>query len=119
MTDVNVLKMEDGRVEACLIRKGTSIKSWMQMRDEILEITRTQQYADSNLVPTQIGVQPKSKGKDKDGKDARIVRESERRRSEKVLLLQRGRSCKVPEQDEIEGPGRCRVETSDCKLPTK
>ena len=37
------------------------------MRKEILEITRTEQYADSNLVPVQIGVQPKSKGKDKDG----------------------------------------------------
>ena len=33
---------------------------------------RTQQYIDSNLVPVQIGVQPKSKGKDKDGKDGRI-----------------------------------------------
>ena len=41
------------------------------MRKEILEITRTQQYADSNLVPMQIGVQPQSKGKGKDGKDAR------------------------------------------------
>ena len=39
------------------------------MRKEILEITRTQQYADSNLVPVQIGVQPKSKGRD--GKDAK------------------------------------------------
>ena len=29
------------------------------------------EYADSNLVPVQIGVQPKSKGKGKDGKDAR------------------------------------------------
>ena len=71
MTDVNVLRMEDGRVKACLIRESTGIASWIQMRKEILEITRTQQYADSNLVPTQIGVQPKSKGKDKDGKDAR------------------------------------------------
>ena len=41
------------------------------MRKEILEITRTQQYTDSNLVPMQIGVQPKSKSKGKDGKDAR------------------------------------------------
>ena len=70
MTDVNVMRMEDGRVKACLIRESTRIASWMQMRKEILEITRTQQYADSNLVPMQIGVQPKSKGKGKDGKDA-------------------------------------------------
>ena len=68
---MNVLRMEDGRVKACLVRESTRIASWIQMRKEILEITRTQQYADSNLVPTQIGVQPKSKGKGKDGKDAR------------------------------------------------
>ena len=71
MTDVNVVKMEDGRVEACLIMESTRIASWIQVRKEILEIMRTEQYADSNLVPVQIGVQPKSKGKDKDGKDAR------------------------------------------------
>ena len=41
------------------------------MRKENLEITRTQQYIDSNLMPVQIGVQPKSKGKSKHGKDAR------------------------------------------------
>ena len=43
------------------------------MRKEILEITRTEQYADSNLVPVQIGVQPKSMDKSKHGKDARIT----------------------------------------------
>ena len=36
------------------------------MRKENLEITRTQQYIDSNLVPVQIGAQPKH------GKDARV-----------------------------------------------
>ena len=121
MTDVNVLRMEDGRVEACLIWESTGITSCIQVRREILEITRTEQYTDSNLVPVQIGVQPKSKGKSKHGKDARIkssekVKDDDQR---KCLLLQRGRSCKVPEEDEIEGLGRCRVETSDCKLPTK
>ena len=63
MTVVNVLRMEDGRVKACLIQESTRIASWIQTRKEIPEITRTQQYADSNLVPTKIGVQPKSKGK--------------------------------------------------------
>ena len=63
VTDVNVLRMEDGRVEACLIWESTGIASCIQVRREILEITRTQQYTDSNLVPVQIGVQPKSKGK--------------------------------------------------------
>ena len=56
MTDVNVLRMEDGRVEACLIWESTGIASCIQVRKEILEITRTQQYTGSNLVPVQIGV---------------------------------------------------------------
>ena len=66
-----VLGMEDGRAKARLIGKSTRIANWIQMRKKILEITRTQQYADSDVVPMQIGVQPKSKGKGKDGKDAR------------------------------------------------
>ena len=53
--------------------ESTRIASWIQVRKEILEITTTEQYADSNLVPVQVGVQPKSKGKGKDGKDARNV----------------------------------------------
>ena len=69
MTDVNVLGMEDGRVKARPIGKRTRIASWIQMRKEILKITRTQQCAHSNLVLTQIGVQPQTKGKH--GKDAR------------------------------------------------
>ena len=71
MTDVSVLRMEDGRVEACLIWESTGIASCIQARKENLEITRTQQYIDNNLMPVQIGVQPKSKGKSKHGKDAR------------------------------------------------
>ena len=49
MTDVNVLRMEDGRVEACLIWESTGIASCIQVRKENLETTRTQQYIDSNL----------------------------------------------------------------------
>ena len=71
MTDVNVLRMEDERVEVCFIGESTGIASCIQVRKENLEITRTQQYIDSNLMPVQIGVQPKSKGKSKHGKDAR------------------------------------------------
>ena len=41
------------------------------MRKENLEITTTQQNIDNNLVPVQIGVQPKSMDKGKHGKDAR------------------------------------------------
>ena len=81
MTGVNVLRMEDGRVKARLILESTRIASWIQMRKEILEITRTQQYADSKLVPMQIGVQPKSKGKD--GKDGR--NESSEKVKEQVM----------------------------------
>ena len=51
------------------------------MRKENLDITRTQQYIDSNLVPVQIGVQPKSMDKSKHGKDARI-KSSERVKDE-------------------------------------
>ena len=50
---------------ARLIRKSAKIASWIHMRKEILEIVRTQQYIDSNLVPMQIGVQPKGKSKGK------------------------------------------------------
>ena len=71
MTDVNVLRMEDERVEACFIGESTGIASCIQVRKGNLEITRTQQYIDSNLMPVQIGVQPKSKGKSKHGQDAR------------------------------------------------
>ena len=51
------------------------------MRNEILEITRTQQYADSNLVPVQVGVQPKSKGKFKDARieSSEKVKDDDRR----------------------------------------
>ena len=72
MTDVNVLRMENGRVEACLIWESTGIASCILVRKENLKITRTQQYTDSNLVTIQIGVQPKSMDKSKHGKDARI-----------------------------------------------
>ena len=72
MTDVNVMRMEDGQIEACLIWESTGIASCIQVRKEKLEITRTQQYIDSNLVPMQIGVQPKSVDKSKRGKNARV-----------------------------------------------
>ena len=64
MTDVNVLRMEDGRVEGLYSSgKAQGIASCIQVRKENLEITRTQ--------PVQIGVRPKGKGKSKHGKDAR------------------------------------------------
>ena len=41
------------------------------MRKEKLEITRTRQYIASDLVPVQIGLQPKSMDKSKHGQGAR------------------------------------------------
>ena len=41
MIDVNVLRMEDGRVEACLIWERTGIASFIQVRKEILEMNTT------------------------------------------------------------------------------
>ena len=68
-TGVTVLEMEAMRVKAHLIRNSASIASWRQTREDILEITRTQQYTDSNPVPMQIGAHLKSKGKGKDSRD--------------------------------------------------
>ena len=39
------------RVKEHLIRNSVRITRWTQMREEILEITRTQQYIDSQPVP--------------------------------------------------------------------
>ena len=87
MTDVNVLRMEDGRVEACLIWESTGTTSCIQVRKENLEITRTQQYTDSNLVPVQIGVHPKSKdakgksnGKGAKNESSEKVKDDDRRK---------------------------------------
>ena len=80
-----------------LIPNSVRITSWNQMREEILEITRTQQCIDSQPMPMQFEANPKSKGKGKDSKgkgkdikgkdkakdEKRIVQESEERRSEK------------------------------------
>ena len=63
-----MLGMEDMRVKEHLIRNSVRITSWNQMREEILEITRTQQYIDSQPMPMQLGANPKSKGKDSKGK---------------------------------------------------
>ena len=65
---VTMLGMEDMRVKEHLIRNSVRITSWNQMREEILEIMRTQQYIDSQPVPMQLGANPKSKGKGKECK---------------------------------------------------
>ena len=103
-TGVTVLGMEDMRVKEHLIRNSVIITSWNQMREEILEITRTQQYIDSQPMPMQLGANAKSKGKGKDskgkgkGKDVKgkdkakdaknePSKKKKKRRSEKVLQL--------------------------------
>ena len=65
---VTMLGMEDMRVNEHLTRNSVRITSWNQMREEILEITRTEQYIDSQPLPMQLGANPKSKGKGKDSK---------------------------------------------------
>ena len=63
---VTMLGMEDVRVKEHLIRNSVRITSWNQMREEILEITRTQQYINSQPMPMQLGANPKSNGKGKE-----------------------------------------------------
>ena len=60
---VPMLRMEDMRVKEHFIRNSVRITSWNQMREKILEITRTQQYIDSQPVPMQLGASPKSRAK--------------------------------------------------------
>ena len=72
---VTMLGIEDMRVQEHLIRNSVRITSWSQMREEILEITRTQQYIDSQPMPMRLGSNPKSKGKGKGkGKDVKGAR---------------------------------------------
>ena len=55
---VTMLGMDDMRVKEHLIRNSVRITTWNQMREEILEITRTQQYIDSQPMPMQLGANP-------------------------------------------------------------
>ena len=121
---VTMLGMEDMRVKEHFIRNSVRITNWNQMREEIPDITRIQQYIDSQPMPMQFGANPKSKGKGKEskgkGKDIKgkdkakdvkkIVQESEKRRSEKVLL-QQNRSREGRVQTETGRPCRGRRET--------
>ena len=63
---VVMLGMADSRVKEHLIRNSGRLSTWTAMKDEILEVTRTQQYIDSQPVPMQLGAFPdKGKGKNK------------------------------------------------------
>ena len=74
-TGVTVLRMEDMRVQAHLMRNSVRIASWTQMREEILEIPRTQHYTDSQSVSMQIDTYPKRQGQ---GYKEQVVQESEK-----------------------------------------
>ena len=56
---VTMLEMEEMQVKEHLIQDSVRISSWNQMREEVLEITRTQQYTDSQPSPMQRGAIPK------------------------------------------------------------
>ena len=134
---VTMLGMEDMRVKEHLIRNSARITSWNEMREEILEITRTQWYIDSPPSPMQLGANPKSKfkgkdskgkgkgkdvkGKDKakDAKNESFVQESKERRSEKVLLLPKDRPRNGRVQKATERPCRCRGETGGSVATSK
>ena len=77
---VTMLRMEDMRVKEHFIRNSVRITRWTQMREEILEITRTQHYIDSRLVPIELDANPKAEGKDK--ATARTSRAKARARTE-------------------------------------
>ena len=58
---VTMLGMEDMRVKEHLIQNSARITSWNEMREEILEITRTQWYIDTQPSPMQLGANPRAK----------------------------------------------------------
>ena len=66
--DIKMGVTGDMRVKEHLIRNSVRITSWNQTREEILEITRTKQYIDSQPMPMQLGANPKGQGKGKDSK---------------------------------------------------
>ena len=54
---VTMLGKEDMRVKEHLIRNSVRNTSWNQMREEILEITRTQHFIVSQPMPMQLGAE--------------------------------------------------------------
>ena len=91
------------------------------MRKEIFEITRIQQYTDSQLVPMQIGVRPKSIGKGKDSKDTKDA-ENESSKKVKVDDLRKSHYCQKTGHVKSGCKSRLRdladagEKPSDCKL---
>ena len=108
---MNALGMRDIGVKERLVWNSARIANWTQTRENILEITRTQQYTDSKPVPMQVGVRPKRKGKGKDSKDTNDAK-NESSKKVKVDDLRRCRHCQPREiwmQTGTERPCRCRA----------
>ena len=110
---VTMLGMEDMRVKEHLIRNSVRITSWNQMRETIFEITRTQQYIDCQPMPMQLGANPKSKGKGKDGKN------ESSKKAKNVLLLQQVRPQEGRVQKDTERSCRCREKTGGSVATSK
>ena len=97
-TGVTVLVMDDMQVKAHLIQNSVRIASWTLMRQEIFEITRTQQYTDSQPVSMQIGAHPKSKGKGKDSKDKGKSKDAKGRSKDKDAKNESSKKVKGDDQ---------------------
>ena len=99
---VTMLGMEAMRVKEHLVQNSVRITSWNQMREEILEITRTQQHFGCHCSSERIRrakaraqtAKAKGKGKDVKGKDKAkdAKNESSKKAKSDDLLLQQDRS---------------------------
>ena len=67
-----LLGMDDIKIKEHLIRNSARLTTWRDMLEEILEVTRTQQYLNSQPTPMQLGATPhKGKGKEGKGKETK------------------------------------------------
>ena len=109
---VTMLGTEDMRVKEHLIRNSVSITTWNQMREEMLEITRTQQYIDSQPMPMQLGTNPKSKGKGKDSKGKGKDKGKDIKGKDKAKDAKNESSKKAKSDDQRRWPHEGRVQKS-------
>ena len=121
---VTMLGIKDMRVKEHLIQDSVRITSWNQMREEILEHENTtahRQSTNANAARSESEEQRQGQREQKQrqrqghqgqrqgqGCEKRIVQESEKRGSEKVLLLQQNRPREGRVQQAIERPCRGR-----------
>jgi len=79
---VAILGMTDTKVKEHLIRNAGRIDTWPKMREEIVEISCTTAYVNSQPLPMQLGATPKGKGKEKGKKRKGPAGEGQREREE-------------------------------------